>query len=138
MTGLTSSNRLNAMASLFDDLDDPLISMDGRRPRVVLPGPDYPGDADWWESGFDAYAMGWPMVNGGRPMGEAQSWMHGYFTARVADLMGAETPEELPDVSEGPSPLDPRSGHGEEDRERVRRGRSTTGITLEELWSPKT
>lgn len=124
------------MASLFDDLDDPLISMDGRRPRVVLPGPDYPGDPDWWESGFDAYAMGWPMVNGNRPMEEAQSWMHGYLTARMADLMGAETPEGLPDVSEGPSPLDPREGREEDDRERVQHGRASR-ITLEDLWGPK-
>lgn len=125
------------MSSFFDDLG-PLISMELGRPRVVLPGLQYPGDPHWWESGFDAYAKGWPPRNGGRPMEEADSWMHGYITARIADLMGAEVPDELPDVSDGPSPLDPRSGHGEDDRDRLRHGRSTrTGITLEDLWSPR-
>lgn len=119
----------------FDDLDGPLISTEGLRPCVVLPGPAYPGDREWWKSGFTSYAMGHPMRNGGRPMKEAESWMHGYLTARMADLMGAEVPDELPDVSEGSSPLDPRSGHGEDGRERVRHGRSTTRITLEDLWS---
>jgi len=123
------------MATLFDDLDSPLISMDGRRPRVVLPGIEYPGDSEWWASGFDAYAMGWPMVNGDRPMEEARSWMHGYLTARMADLMGAETPEGLPDVSDGPSPLAPDDSKGD-DRERVEHRRPST-LTIKDLWSPK-
>jgi hypothetical protein len=120
--------------SFFEDLDGPLISTEGPRPRVVMPGPAYPGNREWWKSGFTSYAMGHPMRNGGRPMEEAESWMHGYLTARMADLMGAEVPDELPDVSDGPSPLAPREGYGESDREWVRRERSST-ITLEDMWS---
>ena len=114
----------------FDDLDDPLISMELGRPRVVLPGPGYPGDRSWWHSGFDAYAKGWPPRNGGRPMEEADSWMHGYMTARMADLLGAVVPDPLPDVSGGPSPLRPMVVKGEDGTD----VEETTDLSLGDLY----
>jgi hypothetical protein len=116
----------------FSELDRPLISMELGRPRVVLPGPEYPGDPDWWESGFDAYAMGWPMRNGARVMKEAESWMHGYLTARMADLLGAAVPDGLPDVGQGESPWGKVLHRGGTDRGPEPPSRSS--LRLEDLF----
>jgi hypothetical protein len=72
-------------------------------------------------------------------MEEADSWMHGYMTARMADLLGAVVPDPLPDVSGGESPMramvERDSGHGADDRGPVEHGGREGELALDDLWS---
>jgi hypothetical protein len=92
--------------NLNSDFDSLCIAMGMGHPEVVAPDPrEYPGDVEWWRSGFDAYARGHPKSRADAPLDEARSWWHGFITARTADLIGAAVPQSyLPDLGakEGP------------------------------------
>lgn len=92
--------------NLNSDFDSLCIAMGLGYPEVVAPDPrEYPGDVEWWRSGFHAYARDHPKSRADAPLREAKSWWHGYITARTADLIGAAVPQSyLPDLGakEGP------------------------------------
>lgn len=96
------------MKCFFFDAVWPRIEIDEGTPRVTLPDEEYPGDRQEWIEGFETYMEGFPLADcdldghqGRRSPMEVSSFVHGFMTARMAEAMAAEVPDELP-------------GHGEE------------------------
>jgi ribosome modulation factor len=84
------------MNRFFFDNVDPRISVEDGRLVVDLPGENYLGDPHAFWEGFKSYEdgqPGWPVSP--ESYGEEHCWsyVHGYITARMAELLGAEYPE---------------------------------------------
>lgn len=85
----------------FFDRVNPMFEMDGDSLRVVEPGEDFPEEAypgnvqSWWE-GYRNYEKGYSLMLGDH-LTEVQraSMLHGFMTARMAELLGAEVPKHI-------------------------------------------
>ena len=85
----------------FFDKVAPMFEMDGDSLRVVEPGEDFPEEAypgnvqSWWE-GYRNYEKGYTLTLGDHLSEEQRaSVMHGFMTARMAELLGAEVPKHI-------------------------------------------
>jgi len=88
------------MRCFFFDAVWPRVTIDEGTPRVTLPDDQYPGDREEWIEGYEAFADGFPLVDcnlAGRSSMELNSFIHGFMTARMAEAMAAEVPDELTD-----------------------------------------
>lgn len=85
--------------NFFFDTVDPMFAVDGDTLTVVVPDEDYPGHEEEWHDGFRAYLNGYPATHAPSESDASeeavQSWIHGYATARMAELLGAELPQHL-------------------------------------------
>lgn len=84
------------MNRFFFDNVDPAISFEDGRLVVDLPGDDYLGDTHAFWEGFKCYETGrpgWPASAEGYGEERCWSYVHGYITARMAELLGAEYPQ---------------------------------------------
>jgi ribosome modulation factor len=85
----------------FFDRVNPMFEMDGDSLRVVEPGEDfpeeeYPGNVQSWWEGYRNYEKGYSLMLGDH-LTEVQraSMLHGFMTARMAELLGAEVPKHI-------------------------------------------
>lgn len=101
------------MKCFFFDAVWPRIKIDEGTPRVTLPDEEYPGDRGEWVEGFETYMDGFPLADcdldghqGRRSSMEVNSFLHGFMTARMAEAMAAEVPDELPHHGEETPDMD--------------------------------